>query len=369
MQANLQLPKLPPISSVSIIVPTYQERENLPALIQRIEQVKQQQQWKVELLIMDDDSQDGTEQLIGQLNYPWIKLVVRKENHGLSPAVVEGLKLAQHEFLVVMDADLSHPPEKIPEMLQTLQSGADFVIGSRYVEGGTTDISWSLFRKLNSEVATWLAYPFTKAKDPMSGFFVLHRQTFERGQWSLNPIGYKIGLELIVKCHCQTVREIPIHFSDRQKGVSKLSLKQQLQYIQHLRRLFIYRYETWAHLAQFLVVGASGVVVNLLVLTVLVWWGMPISMAIALAIFVSMVSNFALNRRFSFSYARQGPLLTQFINFLTACSVGAIVNYFSTLFILKSFPQLLPQMGALIGILAGMSFNFMASRFVIFKKS
>src|SRR5206468_4514805 len=112
------------------------------------------------------------------------------------------------------------------------------------------DAQWGLFRWLNSKVATLLARPFTSAKDPMAGFFALRRSTLEAGT-DLNPIGYKIGLELIVKCGCRRIAEVPIHFADRQVGQSKLSFKEQLRYLQHLRRLFIYRYPNWSYVFQF----------------------------------------------------------------------------------------------------------------------
>src|SRR5207247_2034186 len=172
-------------------------------------------------------------------------LLVRTANRGLSPAVLDGLRAARHDRLVVMDADLSHPPEKIPDLLAALEGGADFVIGSRYVPGGSTDAEWGLFRWLNSKLATLLARPLTSAKPPMAGFFAWRRGTFEAGV-DLNPIGYKIGLELIVKCRCRKIAEVPIHFADRKVGQSKLSFREQLRYLQHLRRLFIYQYPNWS---------------------------------------------------------------------------------------------------------------------------
>jgi len=228
-------------TALSIIVPTYKEAENLPLLIERIDRLWATHAFDIELLIMDDDSRDGTEDVVKSLNKDWVRLVVRKENRGLSPAVVDGLRAARQSVLVVMDADLSHPPEKIPDMVAALEDH-DFVIGSRYVAGGSTDADWGLFRWLNSKVATLLAWPFTSARDPMAGFFALRRETFERGNAKLNPIGYKIGLELLVKCGCRNVGEVPIHFEDRKLGQSKLSWKEQLKYLQHLWRLFRYRY-------------------------------------------------------------------------------------------------------------------------------
>ncbi len=227
--------------SVSVIVPTYKEVENLPLLTERLNEVRRKHHLSLELLIMDDDSQDGTEELVSSMDRNWLTLVVRKEERGLSRAVLEGLRLSRGDVLVVMDADLSHPPEKIPEMLVALEKGADFVMGSRYVTGGLTGASWGFFRWLNSRVATLLARPLTSVKDPMSGFFALPRTTFESAS-DLNPIGYKIGLELMVKCNLHRIEEIPIHFKDRQFGQSKLTLTEQKRYLQHLCRLFIYKY-------------------------------------------------------------------------------------------------------------------------------
>jgi len=160
---------------------------------------------------------------------------------------------------------------------------------------------------MNSRVATLLARPFTAARDPMSGFFALRRDTYQRAAERLNPIGYKIGLELIVKGGCHEIAEVPIHFDNRHFGESKLTLREQLRYLQHLRRLAIYKYGDWSHLAQFLFVGGVGAVVNLGVLTLLLFASFGVNAALAAAIAVSMVSNFALNRRFTFSYARHDP--------------------------------------------------------------
>src|SRR5262245_21881869 len=157
--------------SVSIVVPTYKEVDSLPLLLARIDELRNRLHLDCEVLIMDDDSKDGTTELIASKALPWVRLVVRPSNRGLSPAVVDGLKLASKEYLVVMDADLSHPPERIPDMIRALQNGSEFVIGSRYVPGASTDENWGVLRWLNSKVATMMARPFTRVADPMSGFF------------------------------------------------------------------------------------------------------------------------------------------------------------------------------------------------------
>jgi len=228
---------------MSIVVPTYREARNVPQLIERIERVARDADLSVELLIVDDDSRDGTEAIVASMGRPWVRLLVRAGGRDLSQAVVEGLRQARHDVLVVMDADLSHPPEAIPHLLEALGEGADFVVASRYVDGGGTDEAWTLWRALNSRAAKLLARPFTAIADPMSGFFCLRRETFARAA-PLRPIGYKIGLELLVKCRCRSVREIPIHFATRRLGRSKLSPREQLKYLRHLWRLTVYTYRS-----------------------------------------------------------------------------------------------------------------------------
>jgi dolichol-phosphate mannosyltransferase len=232
---------------VSIIVPTFREAESLPFLIDRIDRLRQSQFKQLELIIVDDDSRDGTSELIAHRAQSWVRLFVRTEDRGLSQAVLFGLRQAQNEVLVVMDADLSHPPEVIPSMVEALTHGADFVIGSRYVSGGSTADDWGLLRWINSKVATLLARPLTSISDPMSGFFALTQETFARAEHP-SPLGYKIGLELLVRCRCRHVRELPIHFSSREYGQSKLTLEQQLLYLRHLARLYAFKYAPGAAL-------------------------------------------------------------------------------------------------------------------------
>jgi dolichol-phosphate mannosyltransferase len=356
--------RTPARRSVTVVVPTYCEVENLPELIERLGALHDSAGLDLDLLLMDDDSRDGSAELVRELRLPWARMIVRTGDRGLSQAVLEGMRVARGDVLVVMDADLSHPPEKIPEMLDALEQGADAVVGSRFTDGGSTDERWSAFRRLNSRVATLLARPLIRLDDPMSGFFAIARSTLERAS-GLAPVGYKIGLEVFVKCRCRRIVEVPIHFPDRKRGQSKLSLKEQLNYLKHLRRLYVFKYGTWSHLAQFLVVGSSGVAVNLALLTVFLRARLSMRLAVALAILLSMVWNFALNRRFSFSYARRRHVVPQFLAFAAACSVGAGVNYLVTAALWDAFS--LKQVAALWGVLAGTLFNFAASRLVVFR--
>ena len=355
----------------SVIVPTYREAENIPLLLAELDVLRQANDLKFEVLFIDDDSNDGSVEAVKESGFDWARIVVRKGERGLSTAVIEGFRQAQHPVLICMDCDLSHPVDRIPSLILMLASGQQMAVGSRYILGGSTDDDWGLFRWLNSRIATILARPLTRIKDPMSGFFSLRRSDFQRAE-DLNPVGYKIALELMVKCGFQNVGEVPIAFSDRVHGESKLSLREQLKYIQHLRRLYIHKFGEAMHLAQFLVVGASGVVINLAVLSALRVLGSSNSIAIAGGIAVSVITNFLLNRRFSFSYARRPEIMTQFIGFLGASAVGILVNYFVAIYVatywISDDSRFGLQAAAVIGILSGVAFNFIGNRFFVFKK-
>src|ERR1039458_4006137 len=143
-------------SRVTVVVPTYKEAENLPHLIGRLAKVREETGLDLDVLIMDDDSRDGSAELVAARPEKWVQIVVRTADRGLSHSVLDGMKRAQDDVLVCMDADLSHPPEVIPQMLRTLDEGAEFGIGSRYVQGGSTSDDWGFLRWINSRVATLL---------------------------------------------------------------------------------------------------------------------------------------------------------------------------------------------------------------------
>ena len=226
----------------SVIVPTYCEAQNLPELVQQIDDSCRRFSG-YEIVVVDDDSPDETVAVCRQLEdrFP-VRLIVRKNARGLSSAVIHGMETANGEVFVVMDADLSHPPSAVPDLVAAVtQQGADFAVGSRYVDGGEVEEGWGLGRWLNSRVATLLASPLTSVRDPMAGFFAVHRRSVAEAA-PLTPKGYKIGLELLVKCDCRNVVEIPIQFRDRIHGESKLSMREQVNYVEHLASLYAYRF-------------------------------------------------------------------------------------------------------------------------------
>jgi dolichol-phosphate mannosyltransferase len=355
--------------SVSVIVPTYCEAENLAVIVPLIARGVDAAGISGEIIVVDDNSPDETRRVCTELarTVP-LRLIVRKEERGLSSAVVCGMQNARGDVFVVIDADLSHPPEKIADLWVAVHSGeADFVIGSRYVPGGSTEEGWGVFRWVNSKVATCLARPLTSVRDPMAGFIAIRRETFARAT-HLDPVGYKIGLELMVKCQCTKVREIPIAFKRRLHGESKLTVQEQINYLRHLKRLYEYKLGGFAQPAQFAVIGSTGVVIDLSTFTILLLALDP-SIARAIAIWVAMSWNFWLNRRLTFSDFRHRPLLRQYALFCVSCLAGALVNW-SLFYELHSrlvFFAMRPRLAALAGIAGGTVFNYLASKYLAFR--
>lgn len=354
---------------VSVVIPTYCEAENLPELVPLVTKALDEAGLVAEIIVVDDNSPDDTPEVCDRLaqDYP-LRLLVRETDRGLSSAVIHGLRRARGEVLVVMDADLSHPPEKVPELVAAItEDSADFVIGSRYVPGGKTDEDWGLFRWLNSKVATWLAMPLTAARDPMAGFFALQRSTFASAS-SLDPIGYKIGLELMVKSGCQRISEIPIRFRDRLHGESKLSLKEQINYLRHLRRLYVFKLGRLAKPLQFVLVGSTGMVVDLICFFLLMAVA-PLGASRALAIGIAMSWNFLLNRYMTFQEARRESIARQYILFCAACSVGAAVNWAVSVGLTTWSGFFADQalLAAFCGVVAGTAFNYLLSSRIVFR--
>ncbi|AQQ08900.1 Undecaprenyl-phosphate 4-deoxy-4-formamido-L-arabinose transferase [Sedimentisphaera cyanobacteriorum] len=356
---------------VSVVVPTFKEAENVPLIVRKIHKVLTESQIPHEIILVDDDSQDGSVEEVEKLQqggFPAF-MIVRKGSRDLSLAVIEGFNRAKGSVLVCMDADLSHPADVIPELVSCIkQDEADFAIGSRYVEGASIEAGWSVFRHLNSKISKSLALPFSNAKDPMSGFFALKKETFLNSAY-LNPVGYKIGLELIVKCGCKNIKEIPIFFSDRKYGSSKLSFQEQLKYIQHIKRLFDYKYGDLAKFFQFCIVGATGAVVDLSSYNIFMSF-MPIEIARIIAIIIAMTWNFEMNRRFTFSYGKHRHWLKQYFGFVCCCSIGAVVNWSVSMSLSRNFEFWSEQLtlAAAAGILCGTVFNFLLNRFWVYKK-
>ncbi len=225
------------MQAVSIIVPTYNEAENIDFLLQRIFAVEPLRAVELEVVFSDGASTDDTCQRVERwMGSHRVRLVRSETNEGLSAAVMTGARAASGEFVVVMDADLSHPPEAIPALLAPLLAGdCDMVIGSRYIAGGDTP-EWPLMRRISSKIASLPARLLSDVKDPLAGFLAVRRQRL--AEMHRQVCGFKIGLELLATSEDELrIREVPIIFRDRCYGTSKMGIKVVLDYCRQLLML------------------------------------------------------------------------------------------------------------------------------------
>ncbi|MCE2392527.1 MAG: glycosyltransferase family 2 protein [Proteobacteria bacterium] len=356
--------------AVSLVVPVFREAENLAALAGRIRDAMSAAGLEWELVLVDDDSGDGSEAVAEELarDLP-IRMEVRRDPpRDLSLSVLRGFRIARHDRLVVMDADLSHPPERIPDLLAALDTHGDMAVGSRYVPGGEIDRDWSAWRRLNSRLAGWLARPLTACSDPMSGFFALDRRALPEPE-TLRPIGYKIGLELMVRGRLRVV-EVPIDFADRERGASKLNWRQRLNYLRHLQRLYLHRFGGWVRALSFGLVGASGLAIDVAGYFALQWAGLEHRLARFLSFWPAVSWNWWLNRGFTFGERPLQPAPRQWAKFVASSLIGLGTNVGSYT-LLTSFVAVFDRhrwAALLCGVALGSAFNYFASTLYVYSR-
>lgn len=285
---------------LSLVIPTYNEKENIQKLLLLLKDYFDKNKIESEIIVVDDNSPDGTGQVLEELKikYKNLKIIHRKEKLGLSSAVIEGFKIAEGDILGVMDADLSHPTEKINEMYQIVLKGADLVIGSRYIKGGRIE-GWNLDRKILSKGATLLARVFVNVKDPMSGFFMTKRELIINKE--INPKGFKILLELLIKTDCENIIEIPITFTNRTVGKSKAGIKEIIYFLRNLIGYLPYKREVILQFFKFALVGLVGTFINLTILYILTeHFKIYYMISAVIAIGTTLITNFLGNKIWTF---------------------------------------------------------------------
>jgi dolichol-phosphate mannosyltransferase len=215
----------------TIVVPTLNEAANLDHLMSRIVAAM----GNVEIVVVDDRSADGTAARARELAERYPVRVIERNERGLATAVMRGIRAARTDICVVMDADLSHPPERIPDMVEAVEHGAEVAIGSRYVAGGRIE-GWPWRRRAISRAGTLIVRPLTPVRDPLTGFFCLRPRLLEAVE--LRPRGFKILLEILARARPTKVVEVPIRFEDRRGGTSKFTWRQRLQYLRQVWSLY-----------------------------------------------------------------------------------------------------------------------------------
>lgn len=351
---------------LSIIVPTFNERDNVRVVVDRIKQALKNTTDNYEIWFVDD-SRDDTPIILEDLasRHPQVHYLHRDNGRGLATAVVEGFQHASGDNLIVMDADLQHPPEILPHILRCLQSGTDIVIPSRFVKGGS-DGGLNQFRKLVSFAARSIGRlaisRIRKISDCTGGYFGLHKSVVEGIE--LDPIGWKILLEVLVKGNYQTVHEIPYVFHARDAGESKMSLTEQWNYMRHLAKL-IWNSPEERRFYVFCFVGALGVIVNLIAMSILLYGFhvRPATLSSIIASIIAMCHNFLWNDKVTWK-AHAHPVrwrrMLQMPMFMAVSGVGIVITaLFVRLFVVLGWEELL---GQCLGIVVATVWSFSANK-------
>lgn len=224
-----------PTPRTSVILPTYNERESLARFDPELQEVLGP--LDAEIVVVDDSSPDGTAEWVRRADGPVPHRVLERQGkRGLASAVLDGIEMARAPYVVVMDADGSHDPAVLPRMVELLDlGGAEFVLGSRWLPGGSAG-GLEGSRRVISTGAQWLARPIVKVSDPMSGYFAVRRDVVTRAP--LSPRGFKIALEILARCRPAPVVEVPIRFRPRFAGQSKLGRSEVRDYVRQLASLY-----------------------------------------------------------------------------------------------------------------------------------
>ncbi len=348
---NLEINDLPGKSKVyvSLVIPTYKEKDNIQKVIQILTHTLDESiPGDYELIVVDDDSPDLTWKVAQSLTqeYPHLRVMRRQQERGLSSAVIRGWQVAKGDILGVIDGDLQHPPEVLPQLLTKIAQGADLAVASRHVDGGGVS-SWSVVRRFLSRGAQVLGLillpgVLSRVSDPMSGYFMVRRHSILGV--TLHPVGYKILLEVIARGNIQNISEIGYVFSERKEGESKVTWKQYLEYLHHLIRL---RLSTGllgglsqglnfpiGRFLRFGLVGLSGVFVDMAILYLLsdpTTLALPLTRSKIIAGEIAICNNFIWNDAWTFADVSENQQqwsqrLKRFLKFNIICLAGLVLN-------------------------------------------
>lgn len=355
-------------TELSMIIPTYNEKENIPILLDKLFVIFKQNKINGEIIIVDDNSPDKTGEIVESLKKKYKSLMVihRQGKLGLSSAVLEGFSVANGNVLAVMDADLSHPPEKIPEMFDIIKKNeADFVIGSRYIQGGKIE-GWNIKRLAMSKGAILLSRVFTPVRDTMSGFFIIKKQCIQNKE--LNPKGFKILLELIIKADYKNIKEIPITFVNRTKGESKAGIKEIFYYLNNLINYIPHKKNVIKEFFKFAFVGFIGTIINLAVLYYFTeFFGVYYIISAVFAFIIAATSNFIVNKVWTFKEKITDRTFRKYFQFFSVSLIALIVNLFF-LYILTEFFGIYYIISEIIAIGIALSINFLGNKIWTFNK-
>ncbi len=375
-------------SQVSIIIPTYNESQNIISILKSIGS-NLPKNLQTEAIVVDDNSPDGTGKLvedylknIKKMADYTIEIIHRKAKEGLGSAILKGIQQSRGDTIVVMDCDFSHPPQIIPKLIESIKKYQyDIAVASRYIKGGKIQ-GWSLKRKTMSKFATLIAKKGLgiDTKDPMSGFFAFKRSIIKG--LNIDAIGYKFLLEILVKTRDVTIKEIPYTFQDREFGSSKLSIRTVFDYYRSVWKLYRYgkplekqeRRSSVKFLykaGRFYTVGASGFIVNYMISLLLTggvsdMWYLH---ANVVGIIASITTNFILNKAWTFGDRdfRVKKTVSQYGKFAMFSSLGALVQLGMVYFLVDSNEISYP-LALILAVMTAAFGNFVLNKKFTFKE-
>lgn len=371
-----------------VIIPTYNEADNIQKIVSELFVVAEKLAgWTLNVLVVDDNSPDGTAKIVRAMQKGKSKGVLQMisgKKAGLGKAYIrgfeEGLRQGYYHAFVMMDADFSHDPHAIPALLKSIDHGADYVIGSRYIHGGSIPGNWPLMRIINSRVANFVARFFTDMDKDISdltgGFKAIRAEALKDiDLQGINAAGYVFQVSLLHEFASRrmVIREVPITFIDRQYGTSKLKSRDIIEFIYRAYRLN--PQSRISRLVRFGTVGAVGSVINVAVLTLLVHLtGMSVFTAVAIAIETSIITNFFMNHYYTFKFRGQpgdepessGRMITKLAKFNLGAFGGALLS-FTTFSILHGQFHLHYVIADICAIVLAMGWNYWMSVKVVWK--
>lgn len=346
---------------VSIIIPTFNEKINVVKIVERIRNAIDNI-YDYEIIFVDDSVDDTTKYLENlRKNYENVQYYHRLGKKGLATAVVYGINMSRGDIVVVMDSDLQHPPELLPEMIRTIEYGYDIVIPSRHLSGGEEG-GLNVCRKIVSHTAAFIGKFFLKElrniSDPTGGFFAFKKKILSGV--ILNPIGWKILIEILVRGKYTKVKEIPYKFDRRSSGDSKMSFKEQINYLKHIFRLVRCSQED-RRIFMFATVGFLGVIVNMIFYNIFVTLGFEVNISGTFSALIAMVGNFILNRNITWRDKKSSRFFVEAFKFLFVSCCGIIINVFILSLLHYKF-KVNYNISNLAGIFAAVLWNYNLNR-------
>lgn len=361
---------------VVIILPTYNEKENIGPMLKALDGVRGQMDDDLHVLVVDDHSPDGTAKVVKEAMKTDQRIhLIEGERQGLGAAYIRGMSYAvvqlDADVVFEMDADFSHNPDDVPRLLAALHDGHDFVIGSRYVPGGTIPDEWSLYRKANSIVGNLVARYFAgiySVRDCTAGFRAIRGSLLREialSEIKTQGYGFQVSLLYEACLHKARIHEVPVHFVDRTVGESKLGLRDIFEFIVNAGGIRLRGSKTFI---KFGLVGVSGVLVNLLSFNLFMYLGLKPLWASPLAIEVSIIWNYIYNNFWTFRERQtKDGVRIKGLKYNLVSVVTLVLSYSTFLLLSHLFPEGDPNLFQIIGIAPAMLANYFLNSYWTFQ--